>query len=76
MISFSVLKPTYNAYDDVASYSSFGPTPDGRFKPDIVAPGDTVSASSNGQLSGGNDGCGTKRMQVWSCNGAGMDVMQ
>ena len=31
-ISFSVFTPTNNAYDDMATYSSYGPTPDGRFK--------------------------------------------
>lgn len=34
------------AYEDIASFSSFGPTADGRIKPDIVAPGELVSASS------------------------------
>ncbi len=29
----------YPAYEDIASYSSVGPTSDGRIKPDIVAPG-------------------------------------
>jgi hypothetical protein len=31
-------------YDDLASFSSFGPTADGRIKPDIVAPGTSVWA--------------------------------
>jgi hypothetical protein len=34
------------AYEDIASFSSFGPTPDGRIKPDIVGPGELVSAAS------------------------------
>jgi len=34
------------AYEDIASFSSFGPTADGRIKPDIVAPGELVSAAS------------------------------
>lgn len=34
------------AYEDIASFSSFGPTSDGRIKPDIVAPGELVSAAS------------------------------
>jgi hypothetical protein len=32
-------------FDSVAAFSSSGPTSDGRFKPDLVAPGITVSAS-------------------------------
>ena len=70
-IRFSVFTPSGNAYDDVASYSSFGPTPDGRFKPDIVAPGATTSASADGRLSAGNSGCGTTRRQVWGCGHRG-----
>eukprot|EP00798_Chlamydomonas_sp_ICE-L_P023189 gene23189-30401_t len=31
-------------HDNVAAYSSYGPTPDGRIKPDLVAPGSLVSA--------------------------------
>lgn len=34
------------AYEDIASFSSFGPTKDGRIKPEIVAPGELVSAVS------------------------------
>lgn len=34
------------AYEDIASFSSFGPTKDGRIKPDIVGPGELVSATS------------------------------
>jgi len=37
---------TWEAYEDIASFSSFGPTADGRIKPDIVGPGELVSASS------------------------------
>jgi len=29
--------------ESIASFSSIGPTPDGRIKPDIVAPGDYIS---------------------------------
>ena len=32
--------------DAVGSFSSFGPTPDGRIKPDLMAPGDSVSTLS------------------------------
>ena len=38
-VAFSPYQPSPRPYDDVASYSSFGPTLDGRIKPDIVAPG-------------------------------------
>lgn len=34
------------AYQDIASFSSFGPTSDRRIKPDIVGPGELVSAAS------------------------------
>lgn len=33
--------------DTVAFFSSYGPTQDGRIKPDVVAPGDMVSVSTN-----------------------------
>lgn len=45
-------------YDSVAGYSSFGPTPDGRIKPDIVAPGFLLSAATDKQLAGVG-ACGT-----------------
>lgn len=38
---------TWEAYEDIAAFSSFGPTADGRSKPDIVCPGELVSASSS-----------------------------
>ncbi|GAX74937.1 hypothetical protein CEUSTIGMA_g2383.t1 [Chlamydomonas eustigma] len=62
-ISFSSYTASTNSYDSVASYSSFGPTPDGRIKPDLIAPGDTVSATTSGTLTGSLDGCGTTEMQ-------------
>ncbi|KAG2498668.1 hypothetical protein HYH03_003413 [Edaphochlamys debaryana] len=37
-------------YEDVATYSSFGPTTDGRIKPEITAPGSLLSAASSGTL--------------------------
>jgi len=43
--------------DNVAYYSSFGPAYDGRFKPDVVCPGDELkSAKSQGD---GSQTCGT-----------------
>ena len=71
-ITFSVFTPTGSAYDDLASYSSFGPTPDGRIKPDLVATGDTISATTSGGLSGSLNGCSTQQMQVWGMNKCGV----
>lgn len=31
-------------YESLAFFTSIGPTPDGRIKPDIIAPGTTISA--------------------------------
>ncbi len=36
-----------NRDGDRANFSSFGPTPDGRIKPDLVAPGDDVVVAGN-----------------------------
>lgn len=38
---------TWEAFEDIAAFSSFGPTADGRIKPDVVCPGELVSASSS-----------------------------
>ena len=39
------------SYENIAQYSSFGPTrPDGRVKPDVVAPGGLVSAAGGPRL--------------------------
>jgi subtilisin family serine protease len=51
------------SYEDIASYSSFGPTGDRRTKPDVVAPGDVTSAFSNGRADGVVDQCMTVRKQ-------------
>ena len=40
-----------NSQDDLADFSSLGPTEDGRFKPDLVADGQRV-------ISSGNETCG------------------
>ena len=40
-ISGPILPPT-NKFDNMASFSSSGPTYDGRIKPDLVAPGDSI----------------------------------
>lgn len=36
-----------NSEGDRANFSSFGPTPDGRIKPDLVAPGDDIVVAGN-----------------------------
>jgi hypothetical protein len=51
------------SFEDIASYSSFGPTSDRRIKPDIVAPGDVTSAFADGKLEGVVDQCRTMRKQ-------------
>ncbi|GIL57145.1 hypothetical protein Vafri_12444 [Volvox africanus] len=43
----NILQPDYPLFEDVAAYSSVGPTTDGRIKPDIVAPGTLLSANSS-----------------------------
>jgi len=35
--------------NEIASFSSRGPTTDGRVKPDVVAPGVSISAADAGQ---------------------------
>jgi hypothetical protein len=49
--------------DDISSFSSRGWTSDGRIKPDLLAPGCTASAASDGDVESGNcsenGGCGT-----------------
>ncbi|GLI67662.1 hypothetical protein VaNZ11_011914 [Volvox africanus] len=43
----NLVQPDYPSFEDVAAYSSVGPTTDGRIKPDIVAPGTLLSANSS-----------------------------
>jgi hypothetical protein len=45
------------SYEHLAGFSSYGPTQDGRIKPDIVAPGTLLSARSDGRLTGKPDQC-------------------
>lgn len=35
------------AYESIAEYSSFGPTMDGRVKPDVVAPGEEIKSATS-----------------------------
>ena len=44
-ISGPILPPT-NKFDNMASSSSLGPTYDGRIKPDLVAPGDSIYSAA------------------------------
>jgi Subtilase family len=37
-------------FESLAYFTSIGPTPDGRIKPDIVAPGTTISAHQCGAI--------------------------
>ncbi len=45
-------------YSTVAFFSSQGPTPDGRIKPDVVAPGYPISSASAGSLGHSDNVCG------------------
>ena len=47
-VSFSEAAPLANAFDSLASFSSKGPTRDGRVKPDLLAPGTLRSAFTDG----------------------------
>jgi hypothetical protein len=51
----------HGASTTVAPFSSRGPTDDGRFKPDIVAPG-SLTVSASGDLSHSSANCGTKTL--------------
>lgn len=48
--------PRYS-FDNIADFSSAGPTPDHRLKPDIVAPGRIKSAWSDGEISSSAGQC-------------------
>ena len=49
-VSFRKAALSKKRVDVIASFSSFGPTPDGRIKPDLVAPGEIVSAAASATL--------------------------
>lgn len=55
-VTFSPHANTEPSYEDIAYFSSFGPTIDGRVKPDIVAPGVLTSAGSDKAFSNKVDG--------------------
>jgi hypothetical protein len=45
------LEPSSNSVEDMSSFSARGPAADGRVKPDIAAPGDTITGSRAGDCS-------------------------
>ena len=45
--------------DRLSDFSSKGPTPDGRFKPDVVAVGEIYSAASSGEIGDAASDCRT-----------------
>jgi subtilisin family serine protease len=53
----STRSSTTGSDDDLSDFSGVGPAADGRIKPDLVAPGFNVSASSDFSIS--TDNCGT-----------------
>jgi len=52
-----------NSFEDLASYSSQGPTMDGRIKPDILAPG-TVTSAAPGQPA--SNSCSLSPLQLYT----------
>jgi len=55
----SVSEKSLPAYESIAEYSSFGPTMDGRVKPDVVAPGEEIKSATS--VSSENQ-CATERI--------------
>lgn len=53
-----------NILDEIAFFSSLGPAPDGRVKPDLSAPGENITSS----LPGGNDEYGVGSGTRFDCN--------
>ena len=47
-VSFAPARVSPRRVDHIAAFSSFGPTRDGRIKPDLVAPGEIASAAGTG----------------------------
>ena len=47
-VQFRTLVLPSSRWDSLAFFSSVGPTRDGRFKPDVTAPGTTISPASDG----------------------------
>ena len=64
----SLISPFHkDRFHSLAYFSSTGPTPDGRTKPDLVAPGTTVSAFSDGDPGSSNCGLGVDRGTSMAC---------
>ena len=59
-VSFGPAPPPADAWNSLADFSSKGPTPDGRVKPDLVAPGIVQSAAA---AKGGAATCKVRTMQ-------------
>ena len=55
-VSFTPALVSDQRVDHIASFSSFGPTEDGRIKPDVVAPGEITSASGKAVYEDGSSG--------------------
>jgi len=56
--------PSSARFESLAYFSSSGPTLDGRLKPDVTAPGTTVSAYSDGWEGTGRRGAGGRRARA------------
>lgn len=54
--------PPSSPYANIAAFSSFGPTEDGRIKPDLVAPGESVRSAYGGTQAGLQLPCATARL--------------
>ena len=52
----SMYNDSYQTVDQLASFSSLGPTADGRMKPDITAPGSMIVSSLNSSTSSNRNG--------------------
>ncbi|KAL0037541.1 hypothetical protein WJX77_001610 [Trebouxia sp. C0004] len=59
--TFSALTLPTNRWESLAYFSSVGPTLDGRYKPDMIAPGTTISPYSDDNLNSQNCALGTDR---------------
>lgn len=57
LLSFADRIDTWPSHDDIAAFSSYGPTTDGRIKPDIVGIGSLLSVDASPQTTGIQDSC-------------------
>ncbi len=74
----SVGSTYYNQYAaNMADFSSWGPTDDGRYKPDIMFPGQGIHSAAN-DFDAGSGNCGTQAMggtSMASPGAAGMSIL-